>query len=172
MHYDIGDGERVAALFAGSARRVAHQIESARDRWGNLAQILSPPEAEALPALLAAKARPTLGPVGWGGALPDYLAGEEAAGALAGGAWWADLLRGHLWWVPGEELERNAIGALRRALLEGEGHLHLDVPPPADDNREAWGREGGEEGRTWARLRAAVDPQRTWAYGRLPGEPA
>jgi len=170
LRYDVGEGERVAVLFAGSACRVASQIELARNRWGEAARVLSAPEAEALPVLLAARARPTPGPVGWGGALPRYLAGEEVTRALGGGGWWADLLRGHLWWAPEGEVDRNALVPLRRALAEGEGHLHLDVPVPADDNQEAWGREGGEEGRTWARLRAAVDPERTWAYGRLPGE--
>jgi FAD/FMN-containing dehydrogenase len=172
LRFDLGEGERVLALFAGSAARVEAQVHAARNRWGSDARVLSPSEAEELPSRFAARFHPGPNAVAWGGALPSHLSGNGTGAALEGGAWWADLLRGHLGWVPDGREEEARLPAIRDWARKGEGHLHLDRPSGVAGNGMAWGRESGEEERSWRRLREAVDPDRVWAYGRLPGEEA
>jgi hypothetical protein len=74
--------------------------------------------------------------------------------------------------VPDGAEEEARLPAIRDWARKGEGHLHLDRPSGVTENDTAWGRESGEEERSWSRLREAVDPDRVWAYGRLPGEEA
>jgi len=170
LRFDLGEGDRLLALFAGSRTRVAAQVERARSRWGTTSRVLSPEEARELPGIFAAYARPEHGPVGWGGALPGHLASRPAPPVIAEGAWWGDLLQGHVGWCPPAPPAPQTLARLRAWFADGQGHLHLDVPRSAGANPGAWDRRREGEEALWGRLRTALDPDRVWAYGRLPGE--
>ena len=160
--------ENMVAVFAGSRIRVTSQINQTLAAWGPRARTLEENEIKSQIAELTARLIPTDTPVGWGGALPAFLAGGDLNDLFGNGDGLLDLLRGHLWWFPASG-SLDPVVEIRRALAGGEGHLHLDVPPNAKISFHPWGRVPEEELGLWRQLKSAADPFHRLVRGRLMG---
>jgi len=159
--YDIGYGERLALVFAGSRTRVNAQMNRAQVLLGSTADTLDSTGTLTLVAELERGTRPESSCVAWGGALPEWLTGERLG---VGSHWCVDLLHGHFWsrW-DGDE---SALARARSALRAGEGHMHLDAC--SDEplvNPWGWRSEGAE---LLSGLKGALDPERRYVEGRWP----
>jgi glycolate oxidase FAD binding subunit len=148
---------------AGSATRVEAETAAVRDVWGPGTEDAG--TGNGLPRV------PDPDPEGlsvWGGALPAFLAGVDPEALGAGTPWTADLLGGHLWGRIPREAGVAALAALRRSLVPGEGHLHLD--DGSGSGPAVWGRPSGDAGALLRGIKQALDPGGRLVSGRWPGE--
>jgi glycolate oxidase FAD binding subunit len=166
---NLGHGECLWIVFAGSSDRVRAQVEGMHALWGTVAKRLDEDAVlevfQSFPMVSAPRDRP----IGWGGALPSYLVELDHCRAFGEDRWLSDLLAGHLWWFPESVGYGGQVEAVRAALREGEGHLHLDLPPGHREGDTVWGWEPGEEATLWRGLKNVLDPDRRLVSGRLPG---
>jgi hypothetical protein len=165
--FDLGPGPFLAAVFQGPAAQVAADRRRMQERWGSAARAWEHSEILAFVQGFADWTDARRWVVGWGGALPGFLAGSFARRHLGSGTYVFDLLRGHLWcrggWTPAD-IER-----IREGIGEGEGQVNLDLPFDAREGVSPWGWDPGPEGELWRRIQEALDPEGRLARGRLPG---
>ena len=160
--------ERLLAVFAGAGKQVESQVNQVRKSWGKNATVLNDTEVQTEIRELYRRTVPREHPVGWGGALPSFLAREDLEDLLGGGDGILDLLRGHLWWFPSDD-SLESVAGIRQELQRGAGHLHLDLPAPVKIPIEQWGRDPGAELSLWRKLKSAADPTGRLVSGRLAG---